>query len=75
MKNGFTNITEWSTTEIIKMAHSGSTNNGSKWFGTLQTAKQQHGSKFEKIDIAMQYVKFKNENEETECFTYLMNNL
>ncbi len=71
----FTNTKEWSTSQILKMAHSGATNNGSQWYHTLQVAKKQFGCKLEKIEMAMQYVSFKNENEESECFNYLMNNL
>ena len=75
MNNGFQNTKEWSAQQILKMAHSGAVNTGSKWYNTLQVAKQQFGSKAEKIEMAMRYVNFTNEHEETECLTYLMTNL
>jgi hypothetical protein len=71
----FTNSKEWSTSQILNMAHSGATNTGSKWYHTLQVAKKQFGSNLEKIEMAMNYVTFKNEQEETECFNYLLNNI
>ena len=75
MNKGFKNTKEWSANDILKMAHSGAVTTSSKWYNTLQVAKQQFGTKAEKIEMAMRYVKFASEQEETECLIYLMTNL
>ena len=57
------------------MANSGATNNGSKYYHTLQVAKKQFGTKSEKIEMAMMYYISSSEQDEMDCFNYLHKNL
>lgn len=47
----------------------------SKWYRELQLAKKQHGNRVQKIEAIMPYISFNSDEEEDECFHYLMINL
>ena len=63
------------TTEILNLYPKITCNNQEKWYSLLQQAKNQFGNTLEKIEMVMQYQKFTSEDQETECFAYLMSNL
>jgi len=46
-----------------------------KWFKSLQVAKAQIGSKSDKIEMTMKYIKFENAQDWDSCFDYLNENL
>lgn len=71
------NVTYRTSEQILKLASSNAKVNAksSHYYMLLNQAKQQHGSKLEKIDMVLAYQKFDTAEQFDECFDYLFNNL
>jgi hypothetical protein len=76
MENG--KVKNISTTQIMDLYKSmhPSLTIATPWQLALKQAKQlPHGNTWERVEMVMQYMTFKNETEETECSAFLINNL